>query len=137
MLELKTKHLTQFGGLVSIALLASCASQPPSHTTEIIKHGEQLIDFHPAENSTKHQRIDASKEHLLEIYNGQQKIVERMEARQRQREARRHQENGDEFSEIAEEHAAPLPEDISSDELLRILEKQQSLIEALRAPPHN
>jgi len=74
---------------------------------------------------------------LLEIYNGQQKIIERMEAVQRKKEEQRLGQRSDDFTDIAEGAAAPLPDDISSSELLRILEKQQSLIQALSSNSRN
>lgn len=88
--------------------------------------------------SAQHTSVDSSKEHLLEIYNGQQKIIERMEARQRKKEEQRAGERADnDFTDVAEGAAAPLPDNISATELLRILEKQQSLIQALSSSSRN
>ena len=60
-----------------------------------------------------------------------------MEARQRKKEEQKRGEEVDEFSDLAEGRAMPLSDDISSDELLRILEKQQSLIQALSSTSRN
>jgi hypothetical protein len=126
-----------------IALLsAGCASHPPSPSVAIINRGERLIATHgnggsQQSSAGRQGSIDSSKRHLLEIYNGQQKIIERMEALQRKKEEQRLGQRSDDFTDIAEGAAAPLPDDISSSELLRILEKQQSLIQALSSNSRN
>ncbi len=119
-------------------LFVSCASHPPARTVAIINRGENLIASHgnePAPPKTGPDKsVDTSREHLFEIYTGQQKIIEDMERRQRRKEEQRLGERGD---DVAEGHAAPLPDDISPAELLRIIEKQQSLIQALGASSRN
>jgi hypothetical protein len=125
-----------------IALLSTgCVSQPPSRTVAIINRGEHLIATHDSGESqpstSRRTSVNSSKQHLLEIYNGQQKIIERIEARQRKKEEHRLGEASDDFADIAEGAAAPLPDDISAIELLRILEKQQSLIQALSSSSRN
>ena len=143
--HLKT-HITpafrQLTAIVSIMLLSTgCASHPPARTAAIINRGEQLIATNGTEpvppKTGPAKSVDSSKEHLLEIYNGQQKIIERMETRQRKKEEQRRGEHSDDFTDIAESAAAPLPDDISPPELLRILEKQQSLIQALSSSSRN
>jgi len=129
--------------MMLIALLvAGCASHPPSHAAKIINRGERLIGYQGRGATSQatlpgSTAVDLSKEHLVEIYNGQQKLIERMEARQRKKEEQKQGEEVDESSDLAEGRAMPLSDDISSDELLRILEKQQSLIQALSSTSRN
>ena len=69
------------------------------------------------------QPPDTSKEHLLELYAGQQQIIEALEART--------PEHDPAEGDRAERHASDLPKDISQEDLLRILGQQQKLIKAL------
>ena len=125
--------------MLTVLLAAGCATQKPSRTTTIINRGEQLIATNGTEptppTTGPAKSVDVSKEHLLEIYNGQQKIIERMEARQQKKEEEKRGESH--FTDLAEAQAAPLPDDISPTELLRIIEKQQSLIQALNSSSRN
>ena len=66
-------------------------------------------------------RADISKKHLLELYAGQQAIIETLEANSTSRGG----------MSPEEAHASDLPEDISQEDLLRILGQQQKLIKAL------
>jgi len=134
--------LIQLGTVaLTVLLSAGCAShsQPASSVT-IVNRGEHLIGYDVPAGPTKprHAPVDLSKDHLLEIYNGQQKIIERMEARQRKKEQRKLGEEAvDDTENLAEGRAAPLPDDISPEDLLRILEKQQSLIDSLNSISRN
>ena len=56
--------------------------------------------------------VDTYRKHLFELYTGQQQIIESLEA-------------------TDEGPAMDLPSDISNDELVNILQKQQKLIKAL------
>ena len=56
--------------------------------------------------------VDTSRQHLFELYSGQQQIIESLEGNE-------------------EGPAMDLPSDISNEELLSILQKQQRLIKAL------
>lgn len=130
--------------LIAALSVGCAATHQPSREAAIISRGERLIDYRKTRalsrqrSSSSSTATELSKEHLLEIYNGQQKIIERMEAQQRRKEEQRLARNEeDEFSDSSEGHALPLPSDISSNELLRILEKQQSLIQALSSKSPN
>jgi hypothetical protein len=126
-----------FAGL----LFVGCASHPPARTIAIVNRGENLIATRGREpappKAGPEKSVDVSKEHLLEIYNGQQKIIERMEAQQRKQDAQKRGERTDDLTELAEGQAAPLPDDISPNDLLRIIEKQQFLIQALNSSSRN
>jgi hypothetical protein len=133
-LNICTKFACSFSAALALVALplAGCASHPQSHAAQVVNRGEHLIGSRGRSPTPG----NVSREHLLEIYNGQQKIIETMEARQRKKEAQKHGEPIDEL-DVAEGEAMPLSNDISSDQLLEILEKQQSLIQALRARSRN
>lgn len=111
------------------ALLAGCASQE----TATVKRAEKLIAAYSVKSPKRapappalgpgSQRPDISKKHLLELYRGQQQIVETLETRSPERDPA----EGD----IAERHASDPPDDVSQADLLRILGQQQKLIKAL------
>jgi hypothetical protein len=116
------------------ALLAGCASQE----TATVKRAEKLIATYSVKSPKRAPAPpalgpgalspDVSKKHLLELYTGQQQIIETLETRSPERDPA----EGD----SAERHAADLPEDISQPDLVRILGQQQKLIKALtRAAP--
>lgn len=69
------------------------------------------------------QPPDIFKKHLLELYTGQQQIIEALEART--------PEHDPAEGDRTEQHASDLPKDISQEDLLRILGQQQKLIKAL------
>jgi len=122
------------------AWLSGCASSGANAT---VKKAEKLIAAHPAVKVKQTRpsvpaeapasslaapglgpvptRADVSKKHLLELYAGQQAIIEALEANAR---------SGGDMSDD-EAHASDLPEDISQEDLLRILGQQQKLIKAL------
>jgi len=117
-------------------LLAGCANQQ----TATVKRAERLVATYSVKSAKRgpaksesapvspalgpsSQPPDTSKEHLLELYAGQQQIIEALEART--------PEHDPAEGDRAERHASDLPKDISQEDLLRILGQQQKLIKAL------
>lgn len=73
----------------------------------------------PALGPGRRAPVDTSRQHLFELYTGQQQIIESLEA----------------GGPNGEGHAMDLPEDISTDDLINILRQQQKLIKALTQRP--
>ena len=149
--NVKVYRMLLLGAAISMpAWLSGCASSGADAT---VKKAEKLVATHPVKmvkqapaksRSTEEApdvvaegpawasvpppamgpgRADISKKHLLELYAGQQAIIETLEVNSTSRGG----------MSPEEAHASDLPEDISQEDLLRILGQQQKLIKALTA----
>ena len=140
----RAKHILIFAITVCSIFVVGCASRH-STAAKTVREAEKLVAQYPAaqKNSTTARRkttshpaevpavgeglgmmppppalgpsrppVDAYRKHLFELYAGQQQIIESLEAND-------------------EGPAMDLPSDISNDELLNILQKQQKLIKEL------
>jgi hypothetical protein len=119
-------------------LFVGCAS--PGAAT--VRQAERLIAEHPAEvvpavaegpgeamrtTTFRRNTVDTSRNHLLELYAGQQEIIKALEGNAGSRT------NPDAPAAGPGEEGPPsdLPPNISQDDLLHILGQQQKLIKAL------
>ncbi len=112
-----------------IALLPNSDEPQPPPPAEAPAWARRPSTFAPPDMGPGPERADTSRKHLLELYAGQQGIIERLEGKRNA--GSRTNPVPPSAGPSEEGPASDLPPNISQDDLLRILGQQQKLIKAL------